>query len=49
MLGYLNVGSILDRTKYRVDNDIWTPERGVRILQALLERIHTKTVACLGG
>jgi hypothetical protein len=46
MAGYLNVGSILDRTKHRVDNDVWKPERGVLILQALLDRIFTKTAAC---
>lgn len=49
MRGYLNVGSILDRTKYRVDNEVWNPAYGTRILQALLERIHTKAAACPDG
>jgi hypothetical protein len=49
MHGYLNVGSILDRTRYRVDNDIWPADKGVKILQALLERIHVKVAACLDG
>ena len=49
MRGYLNVGSILDRTRFQVDNDLWTPERGILILQALLDRIHAKTKACPGG
>jgi hypothetical protein len=49
MRGYLNAGSILDRVKFRVGNDLWTPERGVHVLQALLDRIHMKTTACLDG
>lgn len=49
MRGYLNVGSILDRTKFKVDNDQWPAERGVQVLRVLLERIHAKTAACPDG
>lgn len=46
MRGYLNAGSILDRTRYRVDNEVWPPAQGVKMLQVLLERIHDKATAC---
>lgn len=49
MRGYLNAGSILDRTKFKVDNNLWTPERGVSVLLALFERIRIKTKTCLDG
>lgn len=47
--GYLTAGSILDRTKYRVDHGLWPPERGSSVLQTLLARILEKTTACLAG
>lgn len=47
--GYLNLGSILDRTKFKVDHEEWTPERGVLVLGALLERIRAKAASCPGG
>ena len=49
MKGYLNAGSVLDRTKYRVENGVWTPEKGATVLHALLGRILEKTKTCLVG
>lgn len=49
MRSYLNAGSILDRTKFKVDKDLWTPERGVMVLRVVLERIQAKSKPCLGG
>jgi len=49
MKGYLNAGSLLDRTKYRVDSEAWSPERGMDLLQQLLARILDKTTSCPVG
>lgn len=49
MRGYLNAGSVLDRVKYKVDNNVWDPEKGEQVLTALLERIREKTRACPAG
>lgn len=46
--GYLMVGSILDRTRSRVESTLWKPAYGTRILQALLDRIREKASSCPG-
>ena len=49
MAGYLSAGSVLDRTKARVDGGVWSPEKGVEILSALRLRLIEKAKACPVG
>lgn len=49
MVGYLTAGSILDRTKARVDTGAWTPEKGVSVLEILRGRIVEKAIKCPVG
>lgn len=49
MTGYLSAGSVLDRTKYRVDTGAWAPEKGVRVLEALRARLVERAAACPVG
>jgi|SRR5688572_7968383 hypothetical protein len=48
MVGYLKAGSILDRTKSRVDAGAWTPEKGLEVLDGLRKRIIAKACGCPG-
>lgn len=47
--GYLAAGSVLDRTKYRVDNGQWDSDRGVAVLRTLLERMRERERDCPVG
>lgn len=47
--GYLAAGSAIDRIKYRVDKQVWTPKRGLKALDQLLEKIHEKVAKCPVG
>lgn len=49
MEGYLTAGSVLDRTKARVDTGVWTPEKGVSVLGLLREKIVEKANKCPVG
>jgi len=49
MRGYLTIGSILDRTKHKVDTREWNSERGVAVLMTLLDKIQAKASACPVG
>jgi CHC2 zinc finger len=49
MAGYLTAGSILDRTKARVDTGVWPPEKGIGVLEALRGRIVEKATKCPVG
>lgn len=49
MRGYLTAGSVLDRTKARVESGIWTPEKGIDVLELLRARLVEKASACPAG
>jgi len=49
MVGFLSAGSVLDKTKYRVDKKLWTPARGLRVLDTLFERMRQKESLCPDG
>lgn len=49
MTGYLTAGSVLDRTKARVDSGSWTPEKGVEVLEVLRARLIEKAKSCPVG
>ncbi len=47
--GYLTIGSLLDRTKHKVDTRQWNSERGAAVLTTLLDKIRAKVSACPVG
>lgn len=47
--GYLTAGSVLDRTKHKVDTRQWNSERGAAVLRMLLDKIQAKVSACPVG
>jgi hypothetical protein len=42
LTGYLAAGSALDKIRYRVEQKLWLPERGVKSLEQLLDKISEK-------
>lgn len=49
MVGYLQVGSVLDKLRYRVDQRALSPERGLEILQQVLTKIGETERSCPDG
>lgn len=49
MVGFLSACSILDKTKYRVDNHVWTPEKGLQVVETLLDRLRERMRKCPEG
>lgn len=49
MVGFLSAGSVLDKTKYRVDKKVWSPEKGLRVLRTLFDRMREKERQCPDG
>lgn len=47
--GYLTLGSVLDRTKHKVDTGQWDSKRGQAVLRTVLDRIQAKENACPVG
>lgn len=44
--GYLSASSVLDITKSRVDAGVWTPEKGMTVLESLLGRMLERATSC---
>jgi hypothetical protein len=49
MVGYLSAGSVLDKVRFRVDSNLWSPDKGIQVLEQLLDKIREKVSQCPEG